>query len=170
MKVKRKGNGSVCPASVSRGPCRCIDSQTIRIGQICRYVKLCGNPGDLKGKPSTLCAVNNPQRNTAVLEFEAELENSTRKVVAFQSDRSVVQSPKNLNRRDRVQGKSKGCELGFCWETTGVLELSESNTPQVDCVLVPDNCTSVVSVVNSGNISGECRLQVLSLARVAEFE
>ena len=46
-----------------------------------------------------LCAVNNPQKNTAVQEFEAELETSTRAVADFQNDRSVCQSPKNLIRR-----------------------------------------------------------------------
>ena len=43
-------------------------------------------------------------------EFEEELETSTRAVVDFQDDRSVVQSPKNLNRRDRIQIVSKSCE------------------------------------------------------------
>ena len=88
----------------------------------------------------------------------------------FQNNRSVFQTPKNLNRRDRIQVLSKGCEMGFCWETAEVHEFSELCTPQADCVQGPDNCTLVVSVMNPGNFSGERRLQVLSLARVAEFE
>ena len=52
--------------------------------------------------------------------------------------------------------------MDFCWETTGVPVVSELSTSKADCVLGPDNCTSVVSVVHPGNSSGECRLQVLS--------
>ena len=99
-----------------------------------------------------------------------EEETSTRPIVDFQNDRSVVQSPKNLNRRERIQILSKGCEVDFCWETTGVLENSELSTSKTDCVEVPDNCSSVISVVYPGNSSGECRFQVMSLASVAELE
>ena len=46
------------------------------------------------------------------LEFKGET--STLAVVDLQNDTSVVQSPKNLNRRDRIQVLSKGCEVDFC--------------------------------------------------------
>ena len=88
----------------------------------------------------------------------------------LQNDRSVVQSPKKLNIRDSFQVLLSGCEVDFCWETTGVLEISEPSKPRADYVQVPDNCQSVVAVVHQGSSLGECRLQVLSLASVAEFE
>ena len=75
-----------------------------------------------------------------------------------------------MNSRERIQVLSKECEINFCWESKGVLEVSETSTSKADCVQVPDNCSSVVSVVHPGNSSGECRVQVLSLARVAEFD
>ena len=57
------------------------------------------NPGDLKGKRPKLCAgkkglkretAKNPQGDTTVQEFEAELESSIWAVVDLQNDRSVV--------------------------------------------------------------------------------
>ena len=105
-----------------------------------------------------------------VQEIELELETSTRENVDFGNDRSAVQSPKHLNRRDKIQVLVRGCEVGSCWETTGVFEVKESSPYKAEYFQVPDNCTSVVSVVHQGNSSCECRLQVLSLARVAEFE
>ena len=88
----------------------------------------------------------------------------------LQNDRSAVQNLKNLNRRFRIQITSRGFEIDFFWKTTGVLEINESSTSEADCVNVPENCLSVVSVVDPGNSSGECRLQVLSLGRVTELE
>ena len=76
-------------------------------------------------------------------------------------DRSEVQRPQKLSRRDSIQVLSRGCELDFYWETTGNPESSESSTSKADGVKVPDNCTSVVSVVHPRNSSGECRLQVV---------
>ena len=121
----------------------------IGLEKFCNYVEWSGNPGDLKEKWPNLCAVNNPQGDTAVQEYEAELETSTRAVVNFQNDMSVFQSSKNLNRRDWIQVLSRGCEINFCWESTGVLEVSESSTSKSDCAQVPDNGPSVVSVVQS---------------------
>ena len=75
-----------------------------------------------------------------------------------------------MNRRNRIQVLSRGCEVDSCWETTGVLEVNGSGTSKADYVQGADNCPSVVSVLHPGNSSGEYRLQRLSLARVAEFE
>ena len=43
-----------------------VQTQKNRIGQICRHVEWSANPGDLKGKRSKLCWVNNPQGDTVV--------------------------------------------------------------------------------------------------------
>ena len=169
-KVREKSNGSVCSTSVSSGPWQCTDSQTNRTGEIFRQDQWSDNPCDLKGEWLKLCAVVNPQGDAVVQELEAELETSKRAVVNFQNDRSVFQSPKNLNRRNRIQVLSRDCEVDFCWETTGVLEVNGSGTSKADCVQGADNCPSVVSELHPGNNSGEYRLQMLSLARVAEFE
>ena len=169
-RVSRKGNGSNCHVSFIFGPWRCIDSQAINISEFLRQVCWSDNLGDLKGKRPRQCTVINQLVDPKVQKLEFEGETSTLAAVDLQNDRSVVQSPKNLNRRDRIQILSKCCEVDFCWETTGVLEDSESSTSKAGYVQVPDNCTSVVSVVHPGNSSGESRLQVLSLSRVAEFE
>ena len=89
-----EGNGSVGLANVSSGSWQSTDLQINRTGEIRRFVLWSGNPVDLKGKRPKLCAVNNPQGDTAVQEFEAELEISTRASVDFRNDTSVVQSPK----------------------------------------------------------------------------
>ena len=124
------------------------------------------NPSVVKRKRPKLCA----QGDTVVQEFEAELETSTWANVDFRNDRSAVQSPKHLDRRDKIQVLVKGWEVDSSWETTGVLEVKESSPSKADYFQVPDNCTSVVSVIHQGNSSCECRLQVLSLARDADFE
>ena len=142
-KVREKSNGSVYPASVSSGHWRCTDLQTNRTGEICRQVEWSGNPGDLKGKWLKLWAVNNPQGDAAVKEFEAELETSTRAVKVFEKDRSVVQSSKNLNRRDRIQVLSRGYEACLYWDTAGVFESSGTSTSVADLEEVFDNCTSI---------------------------
>ena len=169
-KIREKSIGSVCPASVRSGHWRCTDLQTNSIAEIFRQVEWSGNPGDLKGKWLKLWAVNNPQGDAAVKEFEAELEIITRAVVDFQNDRCVFRSPKILNRLNRIQVLSRGCQVDSCWETTGVLEVNGSGTSNADYVQGADNCPSVISVLQPGNSSGEYRLQMLSLARVAEFE
>ena len=89
-KIREKSNGSVCPATVSSGHWRCTDLQTNRIAEIFRQVEWSGNPADLKGKWLKLWAVNNPQGDAAVKEFQAELETISRAVVDFEKDRSVV--------------------------------------------------------------------------------
>ena len=131
-KVKRKNSGSVCLPGVSSRPWRCTDTPTSLNGEIFRQVRWSYNPGDLKGKRPKLCALINPQGHTAVQEFESVLETSTQAVVDFQNDRSAVQTPKILNSRDRIQFLSKGCEVDFCWERTGVLEVSEFCTSKTD--------------------------------------
>ena len=108
-----------------------------------RQVEWNGNPGDLKGKWLKLWAVSNPQGDAAVMEFQAELETRSRAVVDFEKDRSVVQSPKNLNRRDRIQGLLRGYEAGLYWDTAGVFESSETSTSAADLEEVFDNCTSI---------------------------
>ena len=142
-KIREKSNGSVYPASVSSGHWRCTDLQTNRIGEIFKQVEWIGNPGDLKGKWLKLWAVNNPQRDAAVKEFQAELETRSRSVVDFEKDRSVVQSPKNLNRRDRIQVLSRGYEACLYWDTAGVFESSGTSTSAADLEEVFDNCTSI---------------------------
>ena len=109
-KVREKSNGSVCPVSVSSEHWQCTDLQTNRIGETFRQVEWSGNPGDLKGKWLKLWAANNPQGDAVVKEFQAEFDTRSGAVVDFENDRSVVQSPKNLNRRDRIQVLSRGCE------------------------------------------------------------
>ena len=121
-KIREKSNGSVCPASVSSGHWRCTDLKTNRIGEIFRQVEWSGNPGDLKGKWLKLWAVNNPHGDAVVNEFEPELETRPRAVVHFEKDRSVVQSPKNLNRRDRMQVLLRGYEACLYWDTARVFE------------------------------------------------
>ena len=138
--VKRKYNGSVSHASVNCGPWQSADSQTKRMGKFFRQVEWSGNPGDLNGKRPKLCAVNKP-RDTAVQEFAIELETTTRAAVDFQNDRSVVQSPKKLNRRVRIQVHSMGCEFDFCWKASGVLEVTELSPSKADCFQVPENGT-----------------------------
>ena len=78
-----------------------------------------------------------------VKEFEAELETSTRAVVLFEKDRSVVHSPKNLNRRDRIQVLLRGYEACLYWDTAGVFESSGTSTSAADLEEVFDNCTSI---------------------------
>ena len=151
-KVKRKINGSVSPASVNCGPWQSADSQIKRKGEIFRQVDWSYNPVDLNKKRLKLCAVNYPQADTAFQEFETELEITTRAVVDFQNDRSVVHSPKNLNRRVRIQISSRGCEIDFCWKATGVFEVTELSTSKADYGNIPENCTSVVSVVHPGTL------------------
>ena len=95
-KVKKKSTGSVCPASVSSGSWQCtqiiwILSQINRIGEICRYVEWSGNTA----KTAQLLI----QVLFKLCEFEEELATSTRAVVGFKDDMSVVQSPKKLNKR-----------------------------------------------------------------------
>ena len=143
-KVRGKSNGFVCSASVCSGPWRCTDLQTTKIGEICRNVEWSGNPVDLKGNWLKLWAVNNPQGDAAVKEFEAEfeLETSTRAVVVFEKDRSVVQSSKNLNRRDRIHVLSRGYEACLYWDTGGVFESSGTSTSAAGLEEVFDNCTA----------------------------
>ena len=141
-KVREKIIGSVYPASVSSGHCRCTDLQTNRIGEIFRRVEWSGKPGDLKGKWLRLWAVNNPQGDAAVKEFQAEIETRSRAVVDFEKDKSVVQSPKILNRRDRIQVLSRGYEACLYWDTAGVFESSGTSTSAADLEEVFDNCTS----------------------------
>ena len=141
-KVREKSNGSVCPVSVSSGPWQCTDLQTNRIGEIFRQVEWSGNPGVLKGKWLTLWAVNNPQGDAVVKEFQAELETRSGAVVDFENDRSVVQSPKNLNRRDRIQVLSRGYEACLYWDTAGVFESSGTSSSAAGLEEVFDNCTS----------------------------
>ena len=141
-KVREKSNGSVYPASVSSGPWQCTDLQTNKIGEIFRQVEWSGNPGDFKGKWLKLWAVNNPQGDAAVKEFQAEIETSKRAVVDFQKDRSVVQSPKNSNRRDRIQVLSRGYEACLYWDTAGVFESSGTSTSAAGLEEVFDNCTA----------------------------
>ena len=142
-KIREKSNGSVYPASVSSGHWRCTDLQTNRIGDIFRQFEGSGSPGDLKGKWLKLWAVNNPQGDAAVKEFQAELETRSRAIVDFEKDRSVVQSPKNLNRRDRIQVLSRGYEACLYWDTEGVFESSGKSTSAADLEEVFDDCTSI---------------------------
>ena len=168
-KIREKSNGSVCSAIGSSGPWQCTDLQTNRTGEICRQDQRSDNPCDLKGEWIKLCAVVNPQGDEVVQELEAELKTRKRAVKNLK-DRGVVQSPKNFNRRNRIQVLSRGCQVDSCWETTGVLEVNGSGTSNADYVQGAYNCPSVVSELHPGNSSGEYRLQMLSLARVAEFE
>ena len=141
-KVREKSNGSVCPVSVSSGPWQCTDTQTNRIGEIFRQVEWSGNPVELKGKWLKLWAVNKPQGDAVVKEFQAELETRSGAVVDFENDRSVVQSPKNLNRRDRIQVLSRGYEACLYWDTAGAFESSGTSTSAAGLEEVFDNCTS----------------------------
>ena len=133
-KLREKSNGSVCPMSVSSGPWQCTDLQRNRIGEIFRQIEWSGNLGDLKWKWLKLWAVNNP----VVKEFQAELETRSGAVVDFENDRSVVQSPENLNRRYRIQVLSTGYEVCLYW----VFESSGTSTSAAGLEDVFDNCTS----------------------------
>ena len=142
-KIREKSIGSVCPASVRSGHWRCTDLQTNSIAEIFRQVEWSGNPADLKGKWLKLWAVNNPQGDAAVKEFQAELESRSSAVVDFENERSVVQSPQNLNRRDRIQVLSRGYEACLYWDTARVFESSGTSTSAADLEEVFDNCTSI---------------------------
>ena len=79
-KIREKGNGSICPASVSSGPWQCTDSRTNKTGEIFGQDQRSDSPCDLKGEWPKLCAVVNLQGDAVVKEFKAELETSTRAV------------------------------------------------------------------------------------------
>ena len=101
--VKTKGNGSISPASVNCGPWQSTDTQTNSIGEIFRQVEVSGNWVTEAGRRQICVQLKKPQGVKAVQEFELELKTSTRAIVNFQKVRSVVQSPKSLRRRDRIQ-------------------------------------------------------------------
>ena len=61
----------------------------------------------------------------------------------FENDRSVVQSPENLNRRDRIQVLSRGYEACLYWDTARIFESSGTSTSAADLEEVFDNCTSI---------------------------
>ena len=61
----------------------------------------------------------------------------------FQNDGSVFQSPKNLNRRDRIQVLSRSYEACLYWDTARVFESSGTSTSAADLEEVFDNCTSI---------------------------